>query len=49
MDMASTGLLIVWFVVIVALIPVSLWLLKRSGLAQGAMGAPRHRCARSAI
>ena len=38
MDMASTGLLIVWFVVIVALIPVSLWLLKRSGLANGAMG-----------
>jgi len=38
MDMASTGLLIVWFLVIVALIPVSLWLLKRSGLAQGAMG-----------
>lgn len=36
--MASTGLLILWFVVIVALIPVSLWLLKRSGLANGAMG-----------
>ena len=36
--MASTGLLIVWFVVIVALIPVCLWLLKRSGLANGAMG-----------
>lgn len=36
--MASTGLLIVWFVVIVALIPVSLWLLKRSGLANGALG-----------
>ncbi len=38
MNMASTGLLIVWFVVIVALIPVSLWLLKRSGLANGALG-----------
>ena len=36
--MASTGLLIVWFVVIVALIPISLWLLKRSGLANGALG-----------
>ncbi|MBP7132119.1 MAG: flagellar biosynthetic protein FliO [Aquabacterium sp.] len=39
MNTASTGLLILWFVVIVALIPVSLWLLKRSGLASGAMGA----------
>ena len=36
--MASTGLLIVWFVVIVALIPVSLWLLKRSGVASGVLG-----------
>ncbi|WP_374258291.1 FliO/MopB family protein [Aquabacterium sp.] len=36
--MASSGLMVLWFVVIVALIPVSLWLLKRSGLAAGALG-----------
>ncbi|MGE5452245.1 MAG: FliO/MopB family protein [Acidobacteriota bacterium] len=35
--MHSTGLTVLWFVVIVALIPLSLWLLKRSGLAAGAM------------
>ncbi|HYR24389.1 MAG TPA: flagellar biosynthetic protein FliO [Aquabacterium sp.] len=36
--MASSGLMVLWFVVIVALIPVSLWVLKRSGLAAGALG-----------
>lgn len=41
--MASSGaMMVVWFVVILALIPVSLWVLKRSGLAQraGLPGAP---------
>ena len=33
--MHSTGLTVLWFVVIVALIPLSLWMLKRSGLATG--------------
>ena len=36
--MAASGMSVVWFVLIVALIPVSLWVLKRSGLAKGAMG-----------
>ncbi len=29
--MQSTGLMVFWFVVVLALIPASLWLLKRSG------------------
>jgi flagellar protein FliO/FliZ len=29
--MQSTGLMLLWFLVVLALIPVSLWLLKRSG------------------
>ncbi len=37
--MASSGLTVLWFVLIVALIPISLWVLKRSGLASGAVGA----------
>ncbi len=37
--MASSGLTVLWFVVIVALIPITLWLLKRSGLATGGVGA----------
>ncbi len=41
--MHSTGLTVLWFVVIVALIPLSLWMLKRSGVvtgqAAGAMAA----------
>jgi flagellar protein FliO/FliZ len=36
--MASGGLTIVWFLVIVALIPLTLWALKRSGLANGTLG-----------
>jgi len=36
--MQSGGMLVVWFVLIVALIPVSLYFLKKSGLAQGALG-----------
>lgn len=35
--MASSGLMVFWFVFIVACIPVCLWLLKRSGLAQGGL------------
>jgi flagellar protein FliO/FliZ len=37
--MPSTGLTVLWFLGIVALIPLTLWLLKRSGLAQGQLGA----------
>ena len=37
--MPSTGLTVLWFLGVVALIPLTLWLLKRSGLAQGQMGA----------
>ena len=37
--MAASGASILWFVFIVALIPVSLWLLKRSGLASGLTAA----------
>ena len=37
--MAATGMSVVWFVVILALIPLCLWMLKRSGLATGALGA----------
>lgn len=37
--MASSGMTVLWFVVIVALIPLTLWLLKRSGLATGGLGA----------
>lgn len=41
--MHSTGLTIVWFLVIIALIPLSLWMLKRSGLVNGvAAGMPSH-------
>jgi flagellar protein FliO/FliZ len=36
--MPSSGLTILWFVGIVAMIPLTLWALKRSGLASGAMG-----------
>ncbi len=34
--MAATGMSVLWFVLIVGLIPLSLWALKRSGLATGA-------------
>ncbi|MBC7699425.1 flagellar biosynthetic protein FliO [Aquabacterium sp.] len=37
--MQSTGMLIFWFVFIVAMIPLSLYMLKKSGLAKGRMGA----------
>jgi flagellar protein FliO/FliZ len=37
--MQSTGMLIFWFLFIVALIPLSLYLLKKSGLAKGGIGA----------
>ncbi len=37
--MASSGLSILWFLAIVALIPLTLWFLKRSGLANGAVGS----------
>ena len=37
--MPSSGLTILWFVGIVAMIPLTLWALKRSGLANGALGA----------
>ncbi len=33
--MHSTGLTVVWFLVIIALIPLSLWMLKRSGIVTG--------------
>lgn len=36
--MPSSGLTVIWFLAIVALIPLTLWLLKRSGLATGAVG-----------
>ncbi|MGC4062195.1 MAG: flagellar biosynthetic protein FliO [Aquabacterium sp.] len=35
--MPSSGLTVLWFLGIVALIPLTLWGLKRSGLASGAM------------
>lgn len=31
----SLGLMVMWFLVVLALIPVTLWVLKRSGMAQG--------------
>jgi flagellar protein FliO/FliZ len=34
----SLGLMVMWFLVVLALIPVSLWVLKRSGMAQGRLG-----------
>lgn len=37
--MPSTGLTVIWFLGIVALIPLTLWALKRSGLANGTVGA----------
>ncbi len=37
--MASTGMTVLWFVVIVAMIPLALWMLKRSGLATGGSGS----------
>ena len=37
--MAASGMSLLWFVFIVALIPASLWLLKRSGLTNG-LAAP---------
>jgi flagellar protein FliO/FliZ len=36
--MPSIGLTVLWFLVIVAAIPLTLWVLKRSGVAQGALG-----------
>jgi len=39
--MAASGMSVVWFVLIVALIPLSLWALKRSGLATGAMAGAK--------
>lgn len=36
--MPSTGLTVVWFLGVVALIPLTLWVLKRSGLATGTVG-----------
>jgi flagellar protein FliO/FliZ len=36
--MPSTGLTVLWFLGVIALIPLTLWMLKRSGLAAGAMG-----------
>jgi len=33
--MAASGASLLWFIFIIALIPASLWLLKRSGLANG--------------
>jgi flagellar protein FliO/FliZ len=39
--MQSTGLMLLWFVVVLALIPASLWLLKRSGWTpKGAAQSP---------
>jgi flagellar protein FliO/FliZ len=39
--MPSSGLTVLWFLAIVAMIPLTLWGLKRSGLASGAMsGSP---------
>ena len=38
----SLGMMLTWFVVVLALIPLSLWVLKRSGMAQGAMRADGH-------
>jgi flagellar protein FliO/FliZ len=37
--MPSSGLSLLWFVGIVAMIPLTLWALKRTGLAHGALGA----------
>ncbi|MDE2400501.1 MAG: flagellar biosynthetic protein FliO [Burkholderiales bacterium] len=37
--MQSTGMMVFWFVVIVALIPLTLFALKRSGLAKRALGS----------
>ncbi|CAH0350182.1 flagellar biosynthetic protein FliO [Aquabacterium sp. CECT 9606] len=37
--MQSTGMLIFWFVFIVAMIPLSLYMLKKSGLAKNRMGS----------
>lgn len=39
--MAASGMSVVWFVLIVAMIPLSLWVLKRSGLATGAMAGAK--------
>jgi flagellar protein FliO/FliZ len=39
--MAASGMSVVWFVLIVAMIPLSLWLLKRSGLATGALAGAK--------
>ena len=36
--MAASGASFLWFVFVLALIPASLWLLKRSGLAHGLAG-----------
>ena len=37
--MQSTGMMVFWFVAIVALIPLTLYGLKRSGLAKGVVGS----------
>jgi flagellar protein FliO/FliZ len=37
--MQSTGLMLLWFLVVLALIPVSLWLLKRSGWTPKSLAA----------
>ena len=39
--MQSTGLMLFWVAVVLIMIPLSLWLLKRSGMA-GAAGGPAH-------
>ena len=36
--MPSLAMTVLWFLVIVAAIPLTLWLLKRSGVAHGALG-----------
>jgi flagellar protein FliO/FliZ len=38
MSMQSTGMLIFWFVLIIAMIPLTLYVLKKSGLAKGSVG-----------
>jgi flagellar protein FliO/FliZ len=39
--MATSGMSVLWFVLIVGLIPLSLWVLKRSGLASGALASAK--------
>ncbi len=47
--MAASGMSVVWFVLIVALIPLSLWVLKRSGLATGAMAGAKSQAPIKAV